>query len=419
MRNTRGLGVVVGLLMLGMGTASADGIHLNGLSPRALGRGGTNIAHADNGAVLFDNPAGAVFVPGEGLFDVGGNLLLMDFRYTDPDNPNAGDFGLSPLPSFGLVRKSEDEKFAYGVGIYAPAGFSETYEMRGQFPFGGEQTYKSFGALTKILPGVAYQVNERFSIGATFGMAISHVELEGPYTLQNAGFLTGLPTRIDLQATGATPVYSFGMMYQLSDATTLGVTYQSESRFELEGNTYAEIPVLGGARYDTHFNIAWPRTLGVGLRHELNPENVISCDLVWFDWSEAFDEFNIALTDADRLLFPNISETLPLDWRDTISVKLGYERMLAKNRVLRCGYVYHRNPIPTSTMTPYIQGIFEHALSAGYGFTWRQWELDASYMFLFSPTFSVGDNALVGSDFDNATHQAFIHAIGFNAIRRF
>lgn len=397
----------------------ADGIHLNGLSPRAIGRGGTNIAHADNGAVLFDNPAGAVFIEGDGLFDVGGNLLLMDFRYSDPDNPSASDFGISPLPSFGLVRKTEDGRFAYGLGIYAPAGFSETWEMQGQFPNAGEQTYKSFGALAKILPGVAYQVNDQLSVGATFGLGISHVELEGPYTLQNAGLLTGLPTRIDLQATGAAPVYSLGLQYKMTEATTLGLTYQSETRLQLEGNTLADVPVLGSSRYDTHLDMAWPRTLGLGVKHQLDPTQVFSMDLVWFNWSQAFNNFDIQLSDADRLLFPDINEQLPLDWKDSVSVKLGYEKYLCPHRVLRCGYIYHRNPVPTDTMTPYIQGITEHALSAGFGFRWRSWDLDASYMFLFSPEFTTGTNSLVGTDFDNSTHQSFIHALGLSAIRRF
>ena len=291
--------------------------------------------------------------------------------------------------------------------------------MQGQFPNGGEQTYKSFGALVKILPGVAYKVNDRLSVGATFGVGISHAELEGPYTLQNAGLLTGLPTRIDLQGTGATPVYSFGLQYKLTEVTTVGVTYQSASKFELEGNAVADVPVLGSAQYDAHVDITWPQTLGFGVRHELDPCNIVSADLVWFDWSGSFDNFGIQLTDADRALFPDIDETLPLDWRDTISVKLGYERLLDAQRTVRAGYVYHRNPVPTSTMTPYIQGIFEHALSVGYGFHWREWELDASYMFLFSPEFVVGTNDLAGNDFDNATHQAFIHAVGLSAIRRF
>lgn len=412
--------VVTPLLVWGISSAVyADGVHMNGLSPRAIGRGGTNIAHADNGAVFFDNPAAAVRVPGGGLLDVGGNLLLMDFRYSDPDNPTSHDFDITPLPSMGLVQKTEDGRFAYGLGVYAPAGFMQMHQMQGQFPFGGEQTYKSFAALTKILPGVAYAVNDRLSVGGTFGVAVSHAEIEGPYTLQDAGVLSGLPTLMDLQATGATPVYSFGLQYELTEATTFGVTYQSESRFSLEGNSLVTVPVLGSARYDTHVAMTWPETLGFGLRHELCPHRILSADLVWYNWSAAFDSVGVTMSDADRVLFPDVNDEFPLGWRDTLSVKLGYERVLSNGHIARCGYVYHRNPIPAGTLTPYLQGILEHAFSVGYGMKLYGWEVDASYMFLFSPEVTVGTNDLLGSDFDNSTHQAFVHALGISVIKRF
>jgi long-chain fatty acid transport protein len=400
-------------------SAWADGIHMNGLSPRAIGRGGTNIAHADNGAIFFDNPAAAVRVPGSGLLDVGGNLLLMDFRYSDPDNPTSHDFGVSPLPTMGLVQKTEDGRFAYGLGIYTPVGFMQEHQMQGQFPLGGEQTYKSFAAVAKILPGVAYAVNDRLSVGGTFGLAVGHVELEGPYTLQDAGVLSGLPTLVDLQTTGAAPIFSFGLQYDLTEATTFGVTYQSESRLSLEGNTMVTVPVLGAARYDTHLDLTCPQTLGVGIRHELCPHRILSADIIWFDWSQAFDNFNVTMNDADRLLFPDINEHVPLDWRDSLSVKLGYERVLPNGHIARCGYVCHRNPVPAGTVTPYIQAILEHAFSVGYGVKLYGWEVDASYMFLFSPELSVGTNDLLGSDFDNSTHQAFVHALGLSLIKRF
>lgn len=407
------------LLTLSAPTVSADGVHMNGLSPRAIGRGGANIAHADNGAVFFDNPAAAVNVPGNGLFDVGGNLLIMDFRYADADNPTSYDLDITPLPSMGLVNKTDDGRFAYGLGVYAPAGFQQMHHLQAQFPFAGTQTYKSFAALTKILPGAAMKVNDRLAFGGTFGVAISHAELEGPYTLQNAGIFSGLPTIVDLQATGATPVFSLGLQYELTEATTFGVTYQSVSRFELEGNTLVTAPVIGTSRYDTHVDMTWPETLGFGVRHELCPHRILSTELVWFNWSEAFDSLGVSLSDADRLIFPDINEQMPLNWRDTLSVKFGYEQVLPNGHVARCGYVYHRNPIPDGTLTPYIQAVLEHAVSLGYGIQWRSWELDASYMFLFSPEIDVGNSDFRGGDFDNATHRAFIHALGISAIKRF
>jgi long-subunit fatty acid transport protein len=399
--------------------ARADGVHMNGLSARAIGRGGTNIAHADNGALFFDNPAAAVRITGDGLFDVGGTVLLTDMRYSDPRNPSGNDFQITPLPSFGLVRKSDDGRFAYGLGVYAPAGFQQMHTLQTGPPFAGDQTHKSFAALVKILPGAAVQVTDRLSLGATFGVAVSHVELEGPYTLQNAGLLSGLPTLMDLQATGATPVFSFGLQYELTEFTTFGVTYQSESRFRMNGNTRATVPLLGDVRYDTQVDMTWPESLGFGLRHELCPHRAVSLDLVWFNWSQSFDSIGVQLRDADRPLFPDINEELPLSWRDTLSVKAGYEQELANGHIARCGYVYHRNPIPADTLTPYIQATLEHAFTVGYGFGWRQWEIDTSYMFAFAPEVFVENSGLRGGDFDQSAHRSYVHALSISAIRRF
>ena len=44
-------------LLVSAASAFADGLFLNGVSPRSIGRGGTNQGFADNGAVIFDNPA--------------------------------------------------------------------------------------------------------------------------------------------------------------------------------------------------------------------------------------------------------------------------------------------------------------------------------------------------------------------------
>ena len=98
-----------------------------------------------------------------------------------------------PMGQLAYWRKSEDERWAFGLGVFAPAGFSSVYDLQGPAPFAGPRHYKSIGALARILPAAAYQVTDRLSIGATCGVAVSHVELEGPYFLQSAGPLRGRP----------------------------------------------------------------------------------------------------------------------------------------------------------------------------------------------------------------------------------
>jgi long-chain fatty acid transport protein len=403
-------------LLVLISSAFGDGIILDGVSPRSISRGGTNLGFADNGAILFDNPAAAVNIDGNGLIDIGADVMITDFRYRDPAR-RATDSNITPLPQIALIRKSADGDWAYGLGLYVPAGFSATYEMDGPAPLAGPRLYKSFGALAKVLPGVAYRVNDRLSVGATLGVGISHVELEGPYFLQGPNQMQGLPTLLDLQSTGATLVWSAGLQYKLTDATTIGATYQSESRFQLHGPTRIDSPFLPGQlSLDSQVNMTWPQTVGVGIKHDLCECRTVSADVLWTNWSAAFDDIGIRLRNQQ---VPGLLEDLPLRWRDTVSLRLGYERHFEGDRTLRMGYVYHRNPIPDSTLTPYIQGIMEHGFSVGYGWMWRCWNVDVAYMYSFGPEQHVGASGLVGGDFNNSDQLAQTHCIGLDLIRKF
>jgi long-subunit fatty acid transport protein len=279
--------------------------------------------------------------------------------------------------------------------------------------------YKSIGALAKVLPALSHKLTDRLSIGGTLGVGISHVELEGPYFLQGPSVFRGTPTLIDLQHTGAAPVWSVGLQYELDEATTLGLTYQSESRFRIRGGTRVEIPGLGASQYDSQLDITWPRSLGLGVRHELCAHRVVSCDVIYYNWSKAFDSFGLHLNSPSNPLFPSIEEQYPLDWNDSVSVRVGYERKFDSGLVWRLGYVHHSNPIPDRTLTPYIQATMEHSFSTGCGFNWREWDVDLAYMFMFGADRSVAASDFVGGDFDNARHHAQAHFMALSFIKSY
>lgn len=399
------------------GTALADGVMLNGLSPRSLTRGGTNQGHWDNGAIIHDNPGAMVNIEGTGLFEVGVEGLICDFGYSDPFNFDARSSGFTPLPQVSIIRRTEDDIWAYGIGFFTPAGFNEGYNVNGPAPLVGPRRYESFGALMKVLPALSCRVTENLSIGGTFGVGISHAELEGPYFLQGPS-LPGTPTLMDVRGTGATPVWSIGAQYRLTETTTLGLTYISASEFNLDGNTTVFIPGMGSFHYDSTLNVKWPESVAFGVKQDIDPYTSVSCDLVWYNWSDAFDQFSMRLVNPLNPV-PLVFENLPLDWRDSVSVKVGIEHDLAIGGTVRAGYVYHRTPIPTATLTPWIQATLEHAFSLGYGFNVGDWEIDAGYMYLFGPDRTVTTSGLIGGAFDNSTHEAQVHALLLGAMRRF
>lgn len=417
--------VALGALAVNGEPLWADGVIRDGLGAISSGRGGTNLGFSDNGEILLDNPAAMTNVAGNGLFEVGGDLLFTDLKYSDPDNGRV-DAHDNPMPmgQIALIRKSQDGLWAYGLGLYSQAGFSSVYDMNGPLPISGEQRYKSFGSLARILPGVSAKLTDRLSVGGTFGAAISHMEVEAPYYLQGPHPFAGTPTLMDFQGTGAAISWSVGAQYLLSDRTTLGVSYTGETNFHLDGNTLVSVPGLGTTRFDSTLDVEWPSILGAGLRHVVSPCLVLSTDVYWMGWSSSFDSFDLNLTRADNpaiaaLTGPSLVDRFPLNWKDSVSVRLGLERSLAGDRVLRAGYVYHDNPIPAGTLTPLIAATLEHAVSVGAGQAWGCYQFDVAYQFSWSGEKTVGQSDFLGGDFSNSNVSTQAHWLMGSVVRRF
>ena len=403
----------------------ADGFVRDGIGARTTGRGGVNLGYADNGQMIIDNPAAIVNMDGQRLTDFGIDLLFTDLSWSDSDNPRTSARD-NPIPTGQLSTawKTANPNIALGLGVFSQAGFGAEYILEGRPPFAGPQHQKSFGAMIRVLPAASVKLTDKLSIGGNLGVAVSHMELEGPYTLQGPNAFAGTPTRFDLQATGAGLSWATGLQYRVNQCTTIGINYQEQTKTELSGNSYVEIPGLGASRFDTDVTVRWPRTLGFGVRRQVNAGLDVGVDVVWFNWSRAFSSFDTQLSDPDNPVFAavvgnQLQENLPLNWRDTVSLRTGLQQQIGGGNVVRLGYVYHRNPIPDSTVSPFVQTTLEHAFSAGYGFISNGYEIDLAYQFSFSDPQTVGTSGYLGGDFDNGTAKVQAHWLSIGAIRRY
>ena len=405
---------------LTVGSLLASGVVRDSIGGTSSGRGGANIAHADNGPAMLSNPASIVNIGNPQLLEFGVDTVFTDLDYSDPQNSGATDAAISPLPHLTYISRSEDGSWGTGIGVYAPAGFSSNWELVNSFF--GEQTYSSFGALVKVLPGAAYRVNDRLSVGATLGASISRVELDTPFFIQS-GVLAGAPALLDLKATGVTPTWSLGMQYQVSDQTTVGVSYTSEDRFRLEGDASATIlPGPINSNFDAEVDLVWPQSVGAGIAHFVTEQHRVSADVVWYDWSRAFDQVDLKFTNASNPLVPIIAgpvvrDSFPLNWEDSVSVRLGYEFFRTPSDVIRTGYIYNAPNIPGSTLTPLIPATMEHSFTVGYGKCWHIWRSDFAYQYAWGPNRSVGTSALVGGDFDDSNSRSQAHWVTVSFMR--
>lgn len=419
--------VAFGLAFLfnGLENVQADGLVRDGVGAISTGRGGTNIAFSDNGAVILDNPAGIANFEGGHFAELGIDTLITDLRYTDPNNDVNNSTQPMPIPEIAYYYTSEDKSWAAGIGVFAPAGFCASYMMENPTFGPGQHRYRSKGFYMKILPGIAFHVTDKLSVGAAFGIGVTRIELDGPFYMQS-GLLKGAPANFDLNGTGAAPIWNIGLQYEFDERTTVGLAYNSDANFGAKGDLHAQVlaPIPIQSDFNSRIAITWPQSLGLGIKHLLTEQHRFAADVIWYGWSSAFDDVGLKLTHASNpivpaILGPTINQYIPLNWMDTVSLRLGYEFLATDSDTFRCGYVYHPSPSPANTLNPYLDGVLEHAGSVGYSHRWDNWLLNFAYQYSWSPTREITQSIIAGGDFNNSTFKAQAHWISVSLSRYF
>ncbi|MCK4486689.1 MAG: outer membrane protein transport protein [Desulfobacterales bacterium] len=405
----------------------ANGVLRDSMGPVSGGRGGTNIAHIDNGILIHDNPSALTELNGKRV-EADFDFLALSMNYRDPQNDEDGEDILCFMPSLSYAQELAQGRFGVGFGVYHPAGFSTDYDL--VHPIYGEQKYASDACLTKILFGFGWKITDGMSLGIAAGPAYSKVKLEEPYTFQT-GPLQGATALIDVEGDAWALAWNIGAQWRISSDTTLGVAYHYQDKFEMRGN--CDLDVTGSplaalvpdptAHYSkAEFDFTWPQSLGVGMTHRLKDGHRISADVKWIDWSSAFDELTFKLSSGDNAGYDGLAQTsspkdtVPLDWKDSYSFRLGYEYLLTMAdtlHTLRFGYLYNRNPVPDSTLVPVIPGILEHVVSVGYGRNWKNWTFDVAYAYSFGSRQSVGTSKIIGGDYDDSSVDIDGHLLRF------
>ncbi len=408
----------------------ANGVVLDSIGVTSSGRGGTNISHTDNGALIHDNPAALVAMQSGKLLDLNGEFIYPEIRYEDAYGADNSKHEVFTIPSFSFVYKqAEDSKFAFGAGVFSPAGFGTEYRLEhfmtrstpaGALPVSFDNhIYRSEASLIKLLAATSYKVNERLSLGFSAGPSIQNIELEMPYTFQT-GALAGVSVVGDMDTRNSVGfAYTMGAQYKISGNTVVGIAYISESRSRLKGNVDLYLPDTAPesalfsskqASYDLESNFEWPRSLGVGITHKMGASHRFSSDVLWFDWASAFDSLDLTLTDGDNTEFNaalgnKIKDSFPIDWSSAFAFRFGYEYFVmgSSDNIIRCGYIYNENPVSEGAQVPMIPGNVQHNISIGYGHTWNKWEFGVASQYMFSEKDTVATSDILGGDFNDSS----------------
>lgn len=377
------LGLVAASVSLAIfsSSASAAGFAVAEQSVTGLGTAfASGSSAATDGSTVYSNPAGMSFLKKRTAVTFGTNIIDPNAKFNDKgsrisallggadlnaNNEEGGDAGpIAIVPNFYYTHAINDTWTA-GIGVNAPFGLVTDYD-RGWV--GRYYALRSDLKTVNINPSIAYKASNTFSLG--FGVNIQYIDASlsnaidfgsicfaqvgaGPCT--GAG-LTPQAGDGEVEVTGDdwSMGYNFGLLWQASTATRIGLAYRSKIKHTLKGEADFDTPnnalangIAAGAGLvdgNVKAGASLPDSFSIGLNHQVNSKLTINADFTWTNWSELqelrFDFSNPLAADG----------VTTLEWEDSNRYSLGVTYLQNMHWTWRAGVAFDESATPNSAL---------------------------------------------------------------------
>lgn len=314
----------------------AAGYQLQERSTSGLGR-----AFAGEAAIAED--ASAIATNAASLLLLDGTQVSAGVSFIAPSVDLDGTFSGIPASDTGVAKDAIvpysylshklNEDFAVGLAMHSRFGLSTEYS--------DDFLASSFAQKSEIItvylsPKVAYQLNDRWSIGAGFDAVYAEGELT------NA--VPSGPSIAEISGDGWNYGFNAGLIYQYSDRTRFGITYYSEVDLTLEGDVTSEtgIPAISppDGKVDAKVESTLPASIELSAYHELSDQWMLHGSFTWTGWS-TFDELLIQTDNG------NLPPTIE-NWKDVYRVAVGTTYKHNKEWTFRAGFAFDESPVRSS-----------------------------------------------------------------------
>ena len=392
---------VLGFLALTPALADAQAFGINEIGTCAASRGfavtGSPCADASS---IFWNPGMMASKKGWNIL-AGAAAIQINAKFTQDTTFREwdGDVPLAIVPhAFVNYKGSETSKLSYGLGFYVPYGL--TSQWTDSFP-GRFRALKASLATFYVQPNIAYQINDKWSVGGGPVFGHSTVELIQSLDLadQVAATTPAITTFNQLgiargtefgQATleGSSSAFGahVGVYGKPSADVTVGLRFLSPLEFEYDdaeasfrqintnlvlppGNPICtQQPALCGGSTTAQANIdlilagqftgtgrlvpqgvstkiTHPAQIQAGFGYNGFKDWLVSVDYAWTGWKR-FKELPVTFAGAAP------SDTLYEDYNHTSALRVGAQRAFANGAQLRLGFSGVASAAPDETVTP-------------------------------------------------------------------
>lgn len=374
------------LLALSAAPALAtNGMYLAGYGSEPAGRGGANIAVADNALGLQANPAGIMHIRGREL-NVDAQLLAPSLEYGGDPFGNAmnGKSKLFAMPAISYVKGYPQTPWSWGIALISQGGMGATFEKYAT-PFGTTDGTTSEVRFATITPTVAYRASDRLAFGVSVNAGYSDVTFgfwpgtsfynDGGTPMDPSDDMGFFGADLSTRARALTTSVRGGALWHANPMLTFGAIYQTETSGDYKDGTLTlnqSAIGLGNVNYDaTVEGFTWPAQYGAGV--EVRPAKgwMVAADVRRYLWNHAMKQITVKGVNPDASS-PVTNPVMPFvfDWQDQWVTSVGAEYAATPAITLRAGWNYGKSPVPDETLNPLFPATTLQHASAG--FSWKR-----------------------------------------------
>lgn len=380
--------VVYGISILSVSaSAFASGLSKPvNVGPKAIGMGGAFVGVADDPTAIYHNPAGITQIEKTGVI-VGADSLITNLEYTPPASATEkAKVEFLPVPFLGVT--SDFVKPIYlGLGIFFPHGNGGKFSGRSAVPSNPDE-----GRIysMELSPAVAWQITPEWSVGASLRVVRVSSSLKGQ-ALPTGDLLQ------DINLAGWGVGAAAGFLYKPCKWFSLGGNYRSQVEADLSGNAFfASAPTTPLAGKLTQ---KLPTDINVGVAS--SPMEGLTLAL-GYEFERNSEIKNLTFTSAVGAL------TLPQNFKDSHTIKLGGEYWITPAIAARAGYAKDLfESIPDTTMNRVVGDISASELSAGGALKWSRY----SAALTWNGRFGSRDIPVTATNPGPGHYTAFVHEI--------
>lgn len=398
-------------------TVFAGGFSLNEQSASAMGTANAGAAaNPENATTVMFNPAGMSQLKGTNLsfgaavLDIDAKAKRSSIKTTDAlgnsgaYTANGGDIAdPAVMPNLYLTHELNDS-IDVGFGIHAPYGLAADYDNDFAGRYMADKTELTVLSFT---PSIAVNNGKGLSMGV--GVNIMYGEgrlsrfqdVRGPakgagFSSEDANDLAEKypDTYSDVEGDDVAVNFRVGFLYELSEATQVGLSFQTATELELEGDL--EISQFPGEALgmsgpqtlseDARVPLEIPENVTVGVRHKLNPEITLLAGATYSRWGR-FEELDVFSKEGDSGAISGVLQPTGDDpithitekWQNTWQFNVGGIWQATPEWAFKAGYAWDESPVD-QYVTARIPSEDRHWLTLGTQWKDNQngWTVDAA-----------------------------------------